>query len=762
MIWRYHPERRIYEIFAEGGGNAFGVEIDAKGRIYSGHNGGDTRGFHYVQGGYYQKGFGKHGPLSNPYAFGYFPWMTHHSVPRFTHTFEIYESTELPEQYHGKLFGVGPLQGHVVYSKIERQGSSFKTTDLGHPFVSGDTWVRPVDIQTGPDGALYVADLYEQRIDHASHYQGRVHKESGRIYRLSRLQSQPSKPFDLGKLTTLQLIEQLRHHNRWVRETALRLIADRHEEAICAELKTSLKNSQGQDALELLWALNLSGGLTEQVGVGLLNHEDPYVRLWTVRLLCDAGKIEPETAARIADLTAGETDIEVRSQVACSARRLPANQCLALLRNLIMFHVDQDDIHLPLLIWWGFEAKADADRDLILNLLADKALWARTMFQQQIASRLMRRYAATGKRSDLLMCAKLLELAPAAELAKPLMQGFEQAFEGRSLVGVPDELLEQLAKNGGGSLSLRLRQGDAQATDEALKLILDEKTDKQRRLQLVRILGEVKNEQTLPTILQLIKESADQDLQSAALTAAQSFESEAIADLVISMSGKLSKDVLDVGLAVLSSRKAWTQKLLDAVEAGKIEMKSIPQPVVRKMLLHKDDKIHELVKKRWGDVAGATTAEMLQNIERMTSVIAVGSGNPYAGKEIFTANCAKCHKLFESGGEIGPDLTSYKRDDLQRMLLNVVNPSIEIREGFETQLVFTDDGRTLTGFIADQDNQVLVLKTAEGQSVIVRRKNIDEMEAAKNSIMPEGLLEKYTDQQIRDLFAYLRASQPLP
>jgi putative membrane-bound dehydrogenase-like protein len=103
LIWRYHPETRKYEIFAEGGGNAFGVEIDSKGRIFSGHNGGDTRGFHYVQGGYYQKGFGKHGNLSNPYTFGYFPAIAHHAVPRFTHTFVIYEGDALPEQYHGKL-----------------------------------------------------------------------------------------------------------------------------------------------------------------------------------------------------------------------------------------------------------------------------------------------------------------------------------------------------------------------------------------------------------------------------------------------------------------------------------------------------------------------------------------------------------------------------------------------------------------------------------------------------------------------------------
>ena len=87
LIWRYHPETHRYEIFAEGGGNTFGVEFDAKGRVFSGFNGGDTRGFHYVQGGYYQKGFTKHGSLSNPFAFGFFPAMKHHSVPRFTHTF---------------------------------------------------------------------------------------------------------------------------------------------------------------------------------------------------------------------------------------------------------------------------------------------------------------------------------------------------------------------------------------------------------------------------------------------------------------------------------------------------------------------------------------------------------------------------------------------------------------------------------------------------------------------------------------------------
>ena len=132
LIWRYHPETRRYEVFAEGGGNAFGVAIDAKGRIFSGHNGGDTRGFHYVQGSYSRKGFDKHGPLSNPYAFGYFNAMKHPKVPRFTHTFVIYDGGALPAGYNGKLLGVARCWSHVRFS-----GLRSATARRSRPLTSG-------------------------------------------------------------------------------------------------------------------------------------------------------------------------------------------------------------------------------------------------------------------------------------------------------------------------------------------------------------------------------------------------------------------------------------------------------------------------------------------------------------------------------------------------------------------------------------------------------------------------------------------------
>ena len=113
--------------------------------------------------------------------------------------------------------------------------------------------------------------------------------------------------------------------------------------------------------------------------------------------------------------------------------------------------------------------------------------------------------------------------------------------------------------------------------------------------------------------------------------------------------------------------------------------------------------------------------------------------------------------LFAQGGKIGPDLTTYKRDDLRGMLLNVVNPSAEIREGFENYIARTADGRTLTGFIADQDANVVVLRGADGQNISLARDDIEDLRASRTSLMPDGQLKDLTDQQIRDLFAYLRA-----
>jgi putative heme-binding domain-containing protein len=95
------------------------------------------------------------------------------------------------------------------------------------------------------------------------------------------------------------------------------------------------------------------------------------------------------------------------------------------------------------------------------------------------------------------------------------------------------------------------------------------------------------------------------------------------------------------------------------------------------------------------------------------------------------------------------------------MMLHIVNPSAEIREGFENHLVQTTDGRTLNGFLVERDNKIVVLRGADGQTTVISRDQIDDMKVIPQSLMPEGLLNGLADQQVRDLFAYLRSGQPL-
>ena len=761
LIWRYHPETRRYEIFAEGGGNTFGVELDAKGRIFSGTNGGNSRGYHYVQGGYFRKGFDKHGQLSNPYSFGYFPDMTHHPAPRFTHCYLIYEGQGLPEKYAGRMFGVGPLQSHVLLTEVMREGSSFKTKDIGPVISTLDTWFRPVDIQAGPDGCVYVADFYEQRIDHASHYQGRVDQSSGRIYRLKAKGAQPQPKFDLGKLSTPQVIELLSHPDKWHRQTALRLLAARSDPSSVAELKKKLAASKGQTALETLWALNLSGGFEEPQAAEFLNHADPFVRLWTVRLLGDGGTVSSPVARQLAELAVKEKDVEVRSQLACSAKRLPAEQCLPIVSGLLQHDEDTDDIHLPLLLWWAVEAHAAKHRDLVLQLLADPQMWSRPLVEKHLLERVMKRYAMSGTRQDLLACAKLLELAPTKAQAQRLLTGFEQAYEGRTLPSLPTEMVAALSKAGGGSLALRLRQGEKAAVEEALRTVADEKSPVAKRLQLAAVLGQIREPRCVPVLLEAVATSKDDTLRATSLNSLQPYDDSRIPPAIVKLHNQLPEDVRMVAQTLLASRSAWSLAFLKALDAGQVDAAQISTPIVRKVLLHPNPEIATLVRKHWGEVQGATTEGMRQEVERLVQVLQAGVGNPYPGKKLFMDSCGKCHTLFGQGGKIGPDLTAYKRDDSRVMLLHVVNPSAEIREGYENYVVVTDDGRMLNGFIADQDSKVVVLRGIDGQSVVIPRDEVDEMAAVPRSLMPEGLLLKMKEQEIRDLFGYLRSTQPL-
>ena len=768
-IWRYHPEKRIYEVFSEGGGNAFGCEIDSQGRIFSGHNGGDTRGFHYEQGAYLQKGFEKHGPLSNPYAFGYFPPMPHGSVPRFTHNFLIYDHGALPARYEGKLFGVEPIQGRLVESEIVPDKSSFRTRDISRPVTSEDRWFRPVDIKVGPDGAIYVCDWYDQQINHYRNSEGKMDASNGRVYRLKSKDAKLLQAEDMSKLSSAQLIERLGHTNRWLRQTALRLLADRRDTSALPALATALDRESGQNALETLWALNLCGGLTEVEALKCLAHRDPFVRLWTVRLLGDDRSVSPGVSEKLTAMAAAEPNLEVRNQLAATAKRLPAGDGLRLAHALALRAEDADDNRMPLLIWWAIESKCEADSDEVLKLFEDPKFWQSPLVKENLLERTARRFAQAGSHRDLLACARLFELSPSPENSRRLMSGFEAAYKGRTLAGLPDELVLAMARHGVGSPAFALRKGDPHAIGKAIEVVADETATRTERMEFLDVMSEVKIPEALPALSRAYRGVVkDDQMRQAILETFENYDDPAIADVVLSAYPALGRDSLVTAQTLLASRPAWALKFARCINSQGISWsgfgirpETIPLNIVRKLKQQHSPELQELLEKIWPDTGRPTTADMEKRIHELADWVRTGTGDPYSGRTLFQNTCGNCHRLFGQGASVGPDLTAYNRSDLETMLLAIVNPSAEIREGFENYSVEMKDDRSLSGFLVEQDSRTVVLRGIDNQNVTLPRSEIASIKPAGLSLMPDGLLDNFSKQQTRDLFAYLRSTQPL-
>jgi putative heme-binding domain-containing protein len=223
----------------------------------------------------------------------------------------------------------------------------------------------------------------------------------------------------------------------------------------------------------------------------------------------------------------------------------------------------------------------------------------------------------------------------------------------------------------------------------------------------------------------------------------------------------MSDDVLASGQNLLTSRRAWAEQFLEAMEAHVIDPGTVPREIVGKLTMLGDARITARANKLFGPIKPATSAELHAQIERLAAVVRAGSGVPKPGKQIFDRTCARCHALFGKGGKLGPDLTTYRRDDLETMLLNIVNPSAEVREGYTASVIAMADGRVIVGVVGEQDRNVVILRSSDGNEITLDRKDIDAIQPSPSSIMPEGLLSGLGDQQVRDLFAYLRCTQPL-
>jgi len=620
--------------------------------------------------------------------------------------------------------------------------------------------------------------MYEYYIAHGQHYQNQIDPTTGRLYRLRDKDAKLETDTNLEGKTTAQLVALLGHPNKFHRTASLQLLAERRDPAAISQLDALLAADKGRGALGALWALSQIDALDDARAVAALTHAYAPVRFWAMRFLGDkygvnrglgvpgvgskgARDLPTDVFASVLARARVESDAEVRSQFASSARRLPTGQMLTLVAALASRDEDADDAYIPLLLWFALESHVTIDREAVVGFVRNPSVWERPLVQQHLLPRLMRRFATEGRRADLLVCAQLLRLAPTPAHTVHLMKGFEEAYRGRELAGLPDELLKAMAASGKAPLILRVRQGDAAAIKESLALIMNKKADATERLNQVRVFGEVRHPEAQATLLAIAGSAEATPLRKAALISLMSYGQPEVGAKAVSIVEQGAGEVRLTALALLASRAEWSQQLLEAVKSGRIAANTVPRDMVERMRQHEPKQVQGLLTELYPEKPAAGVTDFIAQIADVEAKLKAGTGNPYAGEPLFQEKCASCHKLFFKGGRIGPELTAYQRDNLGTMLISIVHPNAEIREGFQYFSVTTNDGRSLSGFLVERDAQILVLRGLEGEDITVRQADVRLLTPMGRSLMPEGLLDGMTDQQLRDLFAYLRISQPI-
>ncbi len=742
-VWRYHPTSKQFEIYAEGGGNTFSLEIDSAGRVFSGTNNGKTRGMYYPQGAYGKKSWGKHGPLTNPYAFGYINHMAHEGDDRrFAQAFCIYEGGLFPDSWNGKIIAANSLHNIVWVSELLPDGSTFRTIDEEPLLETDDRWFRPVFCGVGPDGCVYLADWYDSRLSHVRPVD-EWHKASGRIYRIKPKGTAPKvisiEDKSVAGLRKLCGMDNWPVAKRAILELSWKSLSqdDFSDLPFDEEAVEAIRQRNGAGLLDMLFERNLSPGAKQKL----------QIRNMAEKGLTDIGPL-------------GTPDL--RAEAASAAKRSGRSVAVKIIRRLFTHDEDLTDPHIPLLLWWAIEAHAESGRAEIEALTTEPETWKSALFREFIAERLMRRYAMAGGEANFQSAAALLNSAPDDDARRRLMTGLQLAFQGTAVPALPTALQEEMddyAKTAGAiGLVLQLQHGDEAALKKALAVVASSQSDPIERVELAKTFGEIDEPSVVPVLLRLLGLDQQSTLKRVALLSLANYDSGAIARTILERHVKTlpaEHDVRATAHRVLASRPEWSKLFLAKIATAEIKARNVESDVVQLLARHQDPAIDAAIATHWPNLATRTSAEYNAEMIRLRKVITSGAGDAEQGILHFKTRCASCHQFFGEGQDIGPDLTGYERHNLEFWLPAIVDPGLELREGYLNYVATMKDGRVVAGFMHEQASNTVTLRDMAGQHLLLNRDEIDKLVASKVSLMPPGLLNGMSDQELLDLFAYL-------
>ena len=293
-----------------------------------------------------------------------------------------------------------------------------------------------------------------------------------------------------------------------------------------------------------------------------------------------------------------------------------------------------------------------------------------------------------------------------------------------------------------------------EAMKEAVARVKDSKTPANERRELTQLLSERRGANALELLLGQFENEKSGGRRIEVMNALQRYEDDAVAKALLKRYATMNQREKETAQNILSSRADWSVSFLNAVEKGSIKREDVRPASVLAMQNHKQKNIDKLVQKHWGQLRQSSEAKQ-KRMETVSALIAEKKGDAKKGQQVYALACAACHRYKGKGGNIGPNLDAYQLNNPGFLIPAVVDPSLGIREEYAGFNVTTKDDQLLTGFIAQNAPQFIVLRDLAQNSITLPRNEIKNLQAMPVSLMPEGLLDALTPQQVQDLFAFL-------
>lgn len=678
----------------------------------------------------------------------------------------IYTGDAWPAQYRGNAF-IGDVGSNLVHRKTVESSPdgvalvARRATPEREFVASKDIWFRPVQFANGPDGNLYILDMYREVIEHPDslppvikkHLDLTSGRDKGRLYRViraDRTAEQKQKQFNRslpGDASISELVAMLAHPNGWHRTTATRLLFERKDPAAVPALRKLLQDGAApiEGRVLALYGLQSAGQLDLATLESALADASAALREHGVRLasrwLRDPanGESPGRTGVERAVIAlADDPDLNVRYRTAFALGDCREAARIGALAKIVKRDAQNADVQIAVLS--SLAQGADA---LLHELVADQEFAAAPASRAFLAE-VARQIGARGDQRELAALA--VDVATA--------RGANQSLSG-------DLLAAALRGAGGRAAEVRLQlseQGNAieplieELVAASLQVAADDDAEAVARVAAIEQLAMGKFDVVAPTLGELIAPHQPQEVQAAALAALGQFSEGEISEPIVAAWRGMSPTLRLQGADLLLSRAATAAALVAAVESGELTSRDLDPSTIQRLKTYADGAVRERAAKALA-ASGSTRSEVLAAYQAALEL----EGNVDHGRALFRKHCAVCHRREGVGTEVGADLATVLTRTPEALLVNVLDPNREVDPKFIQYNIVTVDGLAHSGVVSAETASTVTLTGAEKATQTVPRADIDVMVSTGLSLMPEGFEREIDPQGVADLIAYLRS-----